>query len=246
MLAQALDVAHLEAAALGKNGANSGADGHELAIREDVAAYERRPAPHRRDGVAGDPVVQEDTALAEQAVSPQEVLRKLGLTDVLEHPHADELVVAVRVLYLPVIANLDAAAIRQPGPADALVRQFGLRFAQGDASCTDPVALSSVDDEPTPSTTDVKQALTGPQPQLAADVVELALLGTVQILLRRGEVRAGLDNVLVQPQAVELARHVVVVGAGPPVALFRVAGAPQTRSLASLSRAAVAAIRGQG
>jgi hypothetical protein len=86
--------------------------------------------------------------------------------------------------------------------------------------------VSSVDDEPTPATTDVQQALTGLQPQLAADVVELALLGTVQILLWRGEVSAGIDHPLVQPQRVELARNVVVVGDGPPVALSRVAGAP--------------------
>ena len=35
----------------------------------------------------------------------------------------------VALLYLPVVANLDSAAIRQSGPADTLVRQFGLRFA---------------------------------------------------------------------------------------------------------------------
>jgi hypothetical protein len=78
-------------------------------------------------------MVQEDATWAEQAVSPQEVLRQPRLADVLEHPHADELVVAVPILYLPVVANLDSAAFRQPGPADALVRQLGLRFAQSDA-----------------------------------------------------------------------------------------------------------------
>src|SRR5918994_2379810 len=84
VLAQILDVAHLEASLL--DGRDDCADLVQLAIGEDVAVDETSPpkgSPLPRG--PGDAVVEEAAAVMQQRIEPFEVHPELRETDVLEH-----------------------------------------------------------------------------------------------------------------------------------------------------------------
>jgi hypothetical protein len=90
--------------------------------------------------------------------------------------------------------------------------------------------------QPAPAAADVQQPLAGLQAQLAADVVQLALLRGVQVVVGRLEVGARIDHAPVEPQRVEVVRDVVMVGDGRAVALDRMALARQPRRAATAGR----------
>ena len=128
-----------------------------------------------------------------------------------EHADARHLVEALGVVDLAVVAVLDLAPAPQARRLDALVRQLGLTPAQRDAERLDAVMSDRVHDECAPAAADVEEAFARPEPQFATDVVDLARLGRVDGLVGVREVGAGVQQLLVQPQAEELVGQVVVV-----------------------------------
>ena len=100
---------------------------------------------------------------------------------------------------------------RSATPASAIRAGEGcLALAQRDAGCPHAIALGGMQHQAAPPAAYVQQALAGLQPQLAADEIELRLLGGVDVLLCRLEVRALVHHSPVQPECVELVAHVVV------------------------------------
>src|ERR671932_1564173 len=87
----------------------------------------------------------------------------------------------------------------------------GLRLGERDADRADAVAGGGVEQQRAPAAADVEEALAGPQAQLAADELELALLGRLERLVRVGEVGARVDHARAEEQLVEAVRDVVVV-----------------------------------
>ena len=185
------------------------------------------PGERGKAGKAGDPVVQEDAARPKQAEGLLEIFLQPGLAHVLEHPHADQLVVAFRRIEFPIVAHFDPATVGKSGPADPFVCQLGLGLVQRDPVGLDAVLPRRVEGQSSPSASDVEQAFAPLQPQLPADVVQLPFLGGIQVVAGVREIPAGVHHPLVQPQGIEFVGHVVVIGDGLPVPPQRVEGAAQ-------------------
>src|SRR5262249_16976054 len=131
VLAQALDVAHLEARVLERG--DDVADLMELAVREDVALDEHRGVGARRgDGGPPDAVVQEAAAGAQQLEEPAAVLVEAVAPDVLVHAdRADRIVGSVRDVAVVLQAELD---LRRDAPAGgASQRELELAARERDA-----------------------------------------------------------------------------------------------------------------
>ncbi|MNS89316.1 hypothetical protein D3C72_1233250 [compost metagenome] len=74
-----------------------------------------------------------------------------------------------------------------------------------------------------PAAADVEHALARLQPQLAADAIQLLLLGRLQRRIVSGEVGAGIDHLRVEEEAVEVVTDIIVeldeVLVAPPAAI---------------------------
>src|SRR5690348_8306966 len=119
-----------------------------------------------------------------------------------KHTHTDDFVKGVRLLYIPVITDFDAATLTQSCLGDTFLRKLGLRLAKCDAICFDAIVLRGVDDQPTPATADVEQALSLLQAQFTANIIELTFLRCVKIVIGGCEVGAGVDHASVKPEGV--------------------------------------------
>ena len=146
------------------------------------------------------------------------------------------------------LAIVDDDDLRPPIQArlgDSLLGQQRLWLGQGDAKGMDAEPLGGVDNERAPAAADVEEPLTRPQVELPADEVELAALGPVELRVgERGvavgllEVGAGVDEVGVEEQPVEVVADVVVVADGLGVAIGGVTATPGTEpvTVAGLGR----------
>ena len=67
-----------------------------------------------------------------------------------------------------------------------------------------------VNDEGAPATTNVEQTLAWAQAQFAADVIKLLLLSDIEVVARRVEVRARIQHLAIQPEAIKIIRNIVV------------------------------------
>jgi hypothetical protein len=125
---------------------------------------------------------------------------------------------------------------RSATPASAIRAGEGcLALAQRNAGRPHAVALGGAEHQAAPPAADVQQALTGPQPELAAQEIQLRLLGGMDVLLPCLEVRARVHHSPVQPHRVELVAHVVVGADRSPISFSGVEPAPQvTRSPAAI------------
>ena len=142
---------------------------------------------------------------------------------VLEHADARHLVEHRGRGEVTVVAHLDAAAVLKTVVRDAVTGERRLRLAQGDAENLHAVAARRVAGQPTPTTPDVQQRLSGTESQRAADEVELGFLRLAQILVSGREIGAGVGEMFVEPERVEIVADVVVVLDGAGVARRRVA-----------------------
>ena len=79
-----------------------------------------------------------------------------------------------------VVADLDAAAVRETRRGNSFARPRRLRIAQSDTQRVHAIVLRGVDDKRAPAAAYVELPLTGLQPQLSADQVELGALGLRQ------------------------------------------------------------------
>ncbi len=85
-----------------------------------------------------------------------------------------------------------------------------LVLRQRDAGGTHAMVFGRPQQQSAPAGADIQEALARAQHQLAADVLQLGLLGLRQRHVRAAVVGAGIDPARVQPQRVEVVRHVVV------------------------------------
>src|SRR5258708_39679494 len=124
----------------------------------------------------------------------------------LEHADAGHLVVDRLALQVAVILQFDAAPVLESRPRDALPRHLELLGAQGHAMCPHAVALRRMDHERAPAASDVEKSLSRLQRQLAADMLELRLLGGAPSQDGPLELGAGIHHCAVQPQYEDLLR----------------------------------------
>ena len=119
-------------------------------------------------------MVQEEPAGAGEPVSLGEVGGEPGTANVFEHAHAHDLVEDGSPRQVAVVADLYASTVREPGFGDSRAGEGCLVLARRHAApgCPLPAAY-------------VQQALTGFQPELAADEIRLRLLGSFDVLLPR-------------------------------------------------------------
>ncbi len=82
-------------------------------------------------------------------------------------------------------------------------------------------------DQPAPAAADVEQFFPGFQAQLCAQVIELAVLGLVDGVLLAVEESAGVDHVLVEPEAVKIVGDIVMILDRLSVTLLRMRPAAQ-------------------
>ena len=226
MPSQALDIADFQADRLGRG--QRGVDLLEFAIGEDVPLDEGFVAPPAeqialllRAGPVGDGVVEEEAARLQRALHRREVLAEVRGADMLGHADAGRLV-EPRGRQVAIVAKLHLGAVGQALRRDPLARQAGLRLGQGDAGGVHPVVGRRVPDQRPPAAADVQEALARAQAQLAADQVQLLLLGLVERRLRAGEIGARVDHVAIEPEPVEVVADVVVVADRLAVARPRV------------------------
>src|SRR5215510_5491717 len=156
----------------------------------------------------------------------------------LEHPHADQSIVLLGSLDVPVIQDLHTTAIRQAGLTNTGIGQFCLWLADRDAECLHPVMLRSIDEQPPPTAADIQETLTTAEPQLTAKVVQFAFLRRIKIVNRRREIGTGIDHPFIEPEGIEVVRDIVVIDSRLPVARLRMQGAAQLRCLAANPRTA--------
>src|SRR5690606_5513279 len=109
--------------------------------------------------------------------------------DVLEHPDAHDLVER-RPAEIAIVEQLEADSVLQPCFANPLPTQLQLRAAERYSHALHAVALGGVDQHSSPSAADVEQPLSGLEPELAADQLELGFLSAVEVLRSRGEIGA--------------------------------------------------------
>ncbi|MNN36494.1 hypothetical protein D3C81_1503930 [compost metagenome] len=175
--------------------------GKHVAVDELAAAAADRPTI----GVlGGDAVVQHQAAGSDGLLQGAEVQWQVGVADVLEHADADHLVEAPVRRQVAVVLQLQLHAILQALGRHPLARQLELLAAEGDAVDLGTELTGGKARQPTPAATDVQQPLTGLQTQLAAQVTQFGLLGSIQVFRAGLEVGAGIDHVTVQPQPVEV------------------------------------------
>jgi hypothetical protein len=142
---------------------------------------------------------------------------------VLEHPDARDLVVRFGFIDVAIVREAHLASLLQSAPAYLGACVLVLVTAHRHAECAHAVMLGRVHHQRTPAASDVEEALARMQHQLAADVVQLLALRLVQRIGIVTEIRAGIHHALVQPEAVEVVGHVVVVADRTPVGGTRVA-----------------------
>ena len=232
VLAPVLHVVDLEAVRLQKLGRM--ADMVEFGAGEDVADDRRIfPRPLAKLGVAGlgrpgDRMVQIEPVRAQQLAHRGQVGRVIVPADMLEHADRGDLVEAPVELLERL--QFDRHAVLQPLGGDPLAGEVVLGLAQGHAVAGDAIVLGRMNQQGAPAAADVEKALALLEAQLAADHVQLVVLRLVDVVVPAIEIGAGIQHPLVEEEAVEIVRDVVVeldrslgraAGAGARAALGR-------------------------
>ena len=122
------------------------------------------------------------------------------------------------VAQLAVVGHPDLHAVLEAALAHPLLGDRRLRLGERYAGHLDVVALGRVDREAAPAAAHVEQAVAGLQVELAADEVELLLLGLLERPGAAREERAAVGERLAEEEREELGRQVVVVAHGAGVA----------------------------
>jgi len=131
-----------------------------------------------------DRVVEEQTTRRQQTVDMGEVFR-VARADVLEHLDARHLVELA--LDGAIVQKLDRHAVGQSCGGDAFAGELVLLLAERYAQRLDAVLLGGVVAQRAPSAPDVEQALAWSEPKFAADVLELVLLRSGEVVAPAGK-----------------------------------------------------------
>ncbi len=171
-------------------------------------------------------LVHHQAARLEQPPDLVEVARQVTLADVLEHPHARDLVVGCVFRHVAVVHEPHLAAVPEAERLDALVHVGVLSFGERDAGRLDAVVARRPENQAAPAAADIQETFPGLEQQFPADMVELLLLRKVQRVVGLAEIGAGIDPIAVQPERIEIVADVVVVldrfairraGMAPPI-----------------------------
>ena len=218
VVAQVLLVQHLETDVLdlGDDPPGSG----ELPVGEHVAVDE--PARGRAVPVvvAGDAVVEQQTAGAQLRLQEAEIRRVVRDTDVLGEPDRRDRV-ELRLADVAVVAVPDLGEVGQPLVGDRLLRPFGLLAGQRHTDRLD-AAARCIAHHAAPAASDVEQPVTGLQMQLLEHQPVLVLLRLFQRRVDVRIARARVRHRRTEHPLVERVRHVVVVVDGFGVTSFAV------------------------
>src|SRR5689334_19493407 len=87
-----------------------------------------------------------------------------------------------------------------------------LLLAESDAQPSNAVASCRPAQQPAPPAPDVQQPVSRSEPELAADMVELVFLRLVNVFRSRTEIGARINHVSIEPEPIEVVRHIVVTG----------------------------------
>src|SRR5712691_6636639 len=101
-------------------------------------------------------MVEEEATRTQQAPCLFKVFLQSSFTHMLEHAHADQLVVTLRFVDPPVISDLYPTAVSQAGLTDAFVCQISLGLAEGDTERLHTVVACGMDNQSAPATADVQ------------------------------------------------------------------------------------------
>src|SRR3546814_247903 len=158
VLAQRLDVAHLEPGVLHRP--DRVADVQQLAVGEHVAAHEGA-APELRAADRGDGVVEEPAAGGQQRRQRREVRIDAGLADVLGHADRGD-GLEIPAGEVAVVLEPDLDPVGEAGLFDALAGELDLLSADGDPDDVDAVLAGGVDRHRSPPAADIEQPHAGP------------------------------------------------------------------------------------
>jgi hypothetical protein len=189
----------------------------------------------------GDGLEAHPAAGPQGAVAGFEVRREVIGAHGLEHLDRDDRVVGA--LDVPVVAKLDAHAIRQAGRRDTCGGQPVLGGRHGDGR--DPAAqlARGVQREPAPAAADLENVLAAAQAGPLRDDPVLVALGVGERLVGHLEHRARVGHRLVEEQPVELVAEVVVGLDVAPAPGTGVAARPVRQRLPEPEREAPPSIR---
>ena len=185
---------------------------------------------------AGDGVVEQTALGAQLAVEEGEVGRVVGASDVLGQPDRRDRVEA-GLGHVAVVAEADLRLAGEPGLLDGLLAVRGLLLGEGHADRLDAVVLDGVHDHAAPAAADVEQPHARLEPELAADEVELLLLGRLEGRVGGREHGAGVGHRRAEHPRVEAVADVVVVVDGVGVAVLGVPAAVEGALLRRRGRA---------
>ncbi|MNH14702.1 hypothetical protein D3C79_742990 [compost metagenome] len=140
--------------------------------------------------LGGNAVVHHHAAFAHCPEQPLAIQRQVGMADVFEHTDTHYLVEAAVLGQVTVIKNLQLHLPFQVFGLDPFTGQLELLLAQGDAEHLGAELPRRIARQPAPATTDIEQVVAFLQAQLAAQVLELVLLGLLQRVGCRFEIGA--------------------------------------------------------
>src|SRR6266542_1113710 len=187
-------------------------EGGEVPVREDVVEEEVRLAGPLPVELVVDAVVEIEPAVVEQATDAAEEGGIVRDPHMLDDPDGRDLVVTRVGRDVAPVTVFHETAAREPFSSDALSRPLGLGPRERDAVGAHAVVLGGPHREAPPPAPDVEQALAGLEPELAADQIELVLLGLLELAVGVTVVRAGVHHERIEKERVELVGDVVVMG----------------------------------
>src|SRR6266568_377440 len=164
-------------------------------------------------------MAEKDTTMTKHVPRLFKVGGEQRFTHVFKHADTGDLIKAAQLSQVSIITDLYMTALRQPSLLDALLCKLSLPLTESDPVRFYSIVLCCIENQRTPTTTDIQQALTRTQTQLAANIIELTFLGSVKVIIRSSKVGAGIGHALAQPEGKELAGAVVVKGDGLSITL---------------------------
>lgn len=145
----------------------------------------------------------------------------------LDHANTDDLVEALFIGEISIVDHARLAAVGQAGGGKPCIGFIRLRLTQGNPHALDTVLLCGMQQKPAPATANVEKPLSRLETELAAQHVEFAHLGAIQIIVFGRELRTGIHHAFVEPETLEIIAHVIVVGHRLAIAIYRVLAAGQ-------------------
>ena len=231
MIAQILGVSNLEARLLSLR--DQLTEWQKIEIREDVTIDELAASPEsitgpahrlperrpRRSAIVHDAVIEEESALASEAIHGVEVGCDLRAANVFRHPDARHLVVKRFARQIAIVEHLDLAAILEARPRRCAAAQAPPAASRASRRARSRRSAGPRNHERTPAASDVEQPVAGNEAQLATDEIELRGLRGVDVVHARREIGAGVHHAAIEPEREKVVAQIVVEACGRGVTI---------------------------